>query len=610
MTISQFVKEYRMVRSIVNEYIIFYSKLKLNSGLKIDDNKLFYMIAYKNIFPLDHFKLYRNNSYFNKIIELFKKETKNSELSMAINEYYHGDDVKNVINNKIDDIIKEEIKKVENGNNVIENIEFVFRGIINKFIDEKYGDYINYFYGARISLNDNNYIQHIIALPNSQKDLEFNRKIDNPYEVIDSLEDYDFVNKRILNYDVIIELLNSDNPKFEIKKQNLAKAILNEAKESAEFLFKCYNECISGDILFYKIIRLLKESGLLGECFCYYRNTNIYTQMLNFVLFEFDVEDLISINNLDVKNKVSPTLIEDINNFDKSDLFKDIDAGKIENILIKLSIKFNNLSKLNFNDSVLDLILQNESYEISSKNIDYIITVKHIKDERINDIESYAMISKVPEVKEYIDNNFIKYIQNVYFKKSIHDESSESFTEIIKNSYSNKDFEEIVLHINSKLTDISIIINNNYNWQNTISILIKNIKVEINKLNTELLFTYRGSIPNAGNYFINNIDRIVTINYDLQDKNLVDYLMNISNTNIQKLNLIIKSEGIFNLQYVINIIKTFKSKDLDSVLNKEKNKIIKNELNELSLKVLEKYNFLVIINDKRRTAFLKINFIN
>ena len=608
MTVSQFVKDYRMIRSIINEYIVFYSKLKLNSGLKIDDNKLFYMIAYKNIFPLDHFKLYRNNSYSNKLIKIFKEEAENSELSMAINKYYDDNNVKNRIDDRINKIIKEEKEKLETENKVKENINYVFRGIINRFIDEKYGDYINYFYGARISLNDNNYIQNIIALPNSQKELEYNLKIDNPYEVIDSLEDCDFTNKGILNYDIITELLNSDDPKFEIKKINLVKAILNEAENNAEFLGKCYYDSISGDLLFYNIIRLLKENGKLGECLSYYHNTNIYTKMLNFVLFEFDVEDLISIINLDVKNKVSPTLFESISNFDKSDLFKDINIEKIENILIKLNIKFNNLSKLDFNDTVLDLILQNESYEIIPENINYIITVKYVKDEKINDIKSYAAMSKVPALKKYIDNNFIKFMQNVYLVTGIHDESSESFIEIIKNSYSNKDFEEIVSCINSKLTDISIIINNNYNWQNTIRILIKDEKIEINRMNTKLLFTYRGSIPNVDNYFINNIDRIVNINYDLQDKSLVDYLMNLCKNNIQKLNLIFNSEGIFNLQYIINIIKTFKSKDLDLVLNKEKNEILKDELNELSLKVLEKYNFLVIDTDKRRTILLKIHF--
>ena len=54
--ISLYIDEYRILKNICNEYLIYDSKLNV---IDLDPNKLFAMIVYKNIFPKD-FSMFTN----------------------------------------------------------------------------------------------------------------------------------------------------------------------------------------------------------------------------------------------------------------------------------------------------------------------------------------------------------------------------------------------------------------------------------------------------------------------------------------------------------------------------------------------------------------------
>ena len=72
--ISLYIDEYRILKNICNEYLIYDSKLNV---IDLDPNKLFAMIVYKNIFPKDFSMLQMNLGY---VKEVFDKKTKITEV--------------------------------------------------------------------------------------------------------------------------------------------------------------------------------------------------------------------------------------------------------------------------------------------------------------------------------------------------------------------------------------------------------------------------------------------------------------------------------------------------------------------------------------------------
>lgn len=72
--ISLYIDEYRILKNICNEYLMYDSKLNV---IDLDPNKLFAMIVYKNIFPKDFSMLQMNLGY---VKEVFDKKTKITEV--------------------------------------------------------------------------------------------------------------------------------------------------------------------------------------------------------------------------------------------------------------------------------------------------------------------------------------------------------------------------------------------------------------------------------------------------------------------------------------------------------------------------------------------------
>lgn len=74
--ISLYIDEYRILKNICNEYLIYNSKLNV---INLDPNKLFAMIVYKNIFPKDFSMLQMNSGYVKEIFNKKQEIISNAE---------------------------------------------------------------------------------------------------------------------------------------------------------------------------------------------------------------------------------------------------------------------------------------------------------------------------------------------------------------------------------------------------------------------------------------------------------------------------------------------------------------------------------------------------
>ena len=112
--ISLYIDDLRLVKNIYNEFLIYYTKL---NGIELDENKMFAIIAYKNIFPRDFADLQLNKGFvhtlFNSKEDFIASRTEsiktqisdiNAELQLVEDEFLETiqelDDVKEAKQNR------------------------------------------------------------------------------------------------------------------------------------------------------------------------------------------------------------------------------------------------------------------------------------------------------------------------------------------------------------------------------------------------------------------------------------------------------------------------------------------------------------------------------
>lgn len=231
-----YINSRRDINNIVNEFSVYKRTLE-NVNISFDNKELMALIVYKNINPKKFAMLQEKdslNGIFKEInrtrIELLNKyiEEKNT-IEKKQHPYLTDADIK-----RKDDLevkicaLKGNDKGIYRENRIISILndkeldEFVIMAIKNKYIDNNYYNYINYFYEGQLTLNDRQYVK-IVNLK-GEPDKEY--QIENPSNVYDYLDENDYVDKSILNYSLIKYAINSELKN--IKTCSLIKVIVKE----------------------------------------------------------------------------------------------------------------------------------------------------------------------------------------------------------------------------------------------------------------------------------------------------------------------------------------------------------------------------------------------
>ena len=66
--VTRYLSDFRLIKNVFNEYIIYSEKLNENEGKELNPNKLLAVLIYKNIFPRDFEMLHQNEGNFAKIL--------------------------------------------------------------------------------------------------------------------------------------------------------------------------------------------------------------------------------------------------------------------------------------------------------------------------------------------------------------------------------------------------------------------------------------------------------------------------------------------------------------------------------------------------------------
>lgn len=258
--ISLYVDDMRLLKNIVNEYIV-YSKIIPLGQIDLDSNKLFALITLKNVFP-NEFDLLQEDKGF--IRTVFDKLEANK---------------KKVVSN-----LKQKLEKIDENtkfiNSRIENDKFEAMALM---IQSDVGQYYQETRTWSVYLkewskkpNERTYIKYSEGISNFSYDEFINRF------VLNNDEKKALVEKFPEDFSVEINKLNSDREK--IKKQikdidiySYKEIISKLTTEQRDELFSIYGFDIVGSHYF-PLIRFLIVDGLLDETYWYYKgNFNVDT---------------------------------------------------------------------------------------------------------------------------------------------------------------------------------------------------------------------------------------------------------------------------------------------------------------------------------------------
>ena len=425
--ISLYVDDMRLLKNIVNEFIVYSNIIPLES-LGLDKNKLFALITLKNIFPNEFDLLQEDKGYirsvFDKlehyrkdVIENFEFELEELNQRIEFIKYRFENDKYDAMALMIPIDVK-----IQGAGNV------TWSKHLRKWSKEKDKSYlINYSSGSS-SYRYDDFLSRFVLNNKDKIEIVDNMPEDNSESVKRLYERVDFLKKQI----------------EEVEIYSYAKLIQNMNQEQIDTLFEDGSRIVEDH--YFPLIRFLIVDGLLDETYWYYKgNINVDSNKVlkrNDVIF---LKGLLEGKKLDIfLNLETPDEIADRLNDSDFRRYNILNKKLLEyflfnddNRLVKLvnSVKSNDLFKelldiLNtfdlaktkkfievFVNDDLDVLLQlldlcNEKHEKAFKNIlTSIITNKDVKQDSLKlfnryfeENESIVELINTEDFNTFLDN--------------------------------------------------------------------------------------------------------------------------------------------------------------------------------------------------------------
>lgn len=230
------------------------------------------------------------------------------------------------------------------------------------YINENYTNYINYLYVNSITKLDMDFILSI----KNQEPLEFNHHLTKIDEIIERLQDTEFKQREIYNFDLLEKLLSNkqQSRKLNIFIKQLTAHLINDNEKNSDTI-NFINKFI--DYTNYKesFIKLLTNnwdgfwSYIVDNTTLTYDRQIVYLKLIISSLNESEIDKLNT-------NKSIKTYIEDYNIDTIIQLSKDVNIDKLCNILKHLNIKLQKQTLIDINPNLFKFIINNNLYDLNS----------------------------------------------------------------------------------------------------------------------------------------------------------------------------------------------------------------------------------------------------
>lgn len=576
--ISLYVDDMRILKNIVNEYIIYSNIIPLEK-INLDCNKLFALMVLKNIFPNEFDLLQEDKGFIKNVFDTL--ENKRTEL-------------KNQLLREINEK-KEEIKSLKKrlSNDKFEAMSLMIQANVSLFdsVDGKTWSEIFKEWSAK---------------PNEDKRICKNNSYLGSINYNEFLKTYIFTNQK--KKELITNLLNNkmeeiENLNFSIKNiqrqiqdidiYSYQKLISSMNEENRNNLFSTINNEIITDHYF-PLIRFLISEGLVDETYWYYKgdfdvdksntlkqNDTIYVKNLLegkkndiFLKVETPREIIKRLNNSDflrfnILNKnILEVCLEEHNDVIVLNIMKSVDTYNNYSNLIKVLNEYKiSLIKncvdilLESNINILVNILENNDLNNSSyRNL--LIMILENKDITENDLNLFKKyIEPNEDIISLIQENEIENILNNIRKANI------KFNDLTKSNCNKEQLTAIeriqayrinvknIMYIASNILDKDIIYGNLLNDIYQSPLLTSSKRYVDNNFET---FVSDYIHNNKQGYLYTNSEEIISqvLNSDISDEYKLKYAENneVLITNLNTIKDII-SDKLLNYLFYKNIVK-------------------------------------------------------
>lgn len=269
------------------------------------------------------------------------------------------------------------------------------------YIDEKYASYINYFKGTSITKDDMNFI---LAVKN-QTPLDFDYRLTKTSMVAERLQEYEFEQKAIYNFDLLEELSDSETSE---KLMTFIKQLSDGDDISWHFI----DEFVSRTSKQGLFIRLLAEnwSGMWAHISAdetlTYDHQLIYLQN---ILSESEIAT-IEAQNMDACMthyfEEHPDILQRL---------RDCNNDKIISIIDSLDVQFSSLRIDTVPSVVLDSVFEKSHYVVNEEMLKTVIAYENSV--LLEDFERkpYSTITALdyPALLQYVQDNIVKFIDGI-----------------------------------------------------------------------------------------------------------------------------------------------------------------------------------------------------
>lgn len=682
--ISIMIEDKRLIDSIINEFIIYKNKLKIEH---MDDKQLFSIIMYKNICPKSYANLQKDKG---NIVEIFKNkqiklneiieelENKKSELNnkkdeikkeclksikelkfalissiydfdqytnyerrfglnsstISINDFINLDietiynstisfkierhmpldenevfrlfGNKSIFINRWKDIEKGKDLKLEELQNEIEEIDSKIRNIkkltikqlisqygteniynentepIEKFlitkgyITEEYKDYITLFVSGNLSKEDNEFFFAV----KTGEILPYDYKLNNIKNIMKKLNESDFEENSILNFDLLNYLITNNN--FD-KVLKIVQVLDNSSEDTLQFIDGFIERYTSSNSF---INILIENSTVLWK--------KIYKKIGNNRYIDKWIMRFLE-NEKSLKY-VDEEFIEYINKH--KDIDKYVKSNQIEiiiNSLKKCNIRLSNIQQIN-NADFLRQVSINKLYELNTTMLKLFLELNGNDISEFEEKNLTIIMNCENEIKEFVLENFEEYFNLCYSLNKSNEDEKDSIVEILNNQAINIDIKKQIIR-NERFDEYNIkdldkeLINTlidedkiKVDYNNILEIMVRENELKTNLINyiSKHINEYsKQNINECENGYDREIIDLFIRRFIFCNEVTFDDFKILVKTFNKKLNKMEEIEGQ-KLEYLIdNEIIEFNLENYDFIRNKELKKLLNFIINNI-----------------------------
>lgn len=276
--------------------------------------------------------------------------------------------------------------------------------IVNGYITENYVDYISLGNEKSMTVNDNAFCQRVIA--NSHP--KYEAVIDSEYVVVGRLTNDKFLRPSILNVHICNYLLENNDCKYDIKRENLKSLLTSNSIEVKEFLYSYFSR---RDYCSLTVVNFLvgnKVNFVMALVSGPMENLE-KTEIIKDLLCHANADKLAMQDSISL---ISNLLIED------NDFNENIDAYSSGfKVLKEIGYKIEDISKYNLNVSKLRVVAQNNFWKLDYNNLTYMLS--RLEDTSVEEInkKGIGLINQLDEnIKAYILYDKAFYVHNIMLK--------------------------------------------------------------------------------------------------------------------------------------------------------------------------------------------------